>query len=508
MYCIYLRKSRADIEAESRGEEETLARHEKTLKELAKQKHLEISHIYKEVVSGETIASRPQMQMLLSDIEQKKWEGVLVMEVERLARGDTIDQGIVAQTFMYTNTLIITPTKTYDPANEYDQEYFEFGLFMSRREHKTIKRRMNAGRLMSVKEGKYVGSGSPYGYDRVKLSDGKGYTLKINEDEAKAVRFVFDSFLNGINGKSAGITTIARELNKLGYKPRKSKSWSISTVRDMLTNVHYAGKVRWNWRKEEIKIKDGIKVKSRPRNYRNNDIYDGLHEAIIDMETFEKVQKKLEEKKCRKERDITILKNPLAGIIICKKCGHVMVRKPYKPANTRTSMLCTTLDCDNVSAPLCLIEERLLQTIKHMYEEYKIKISADLPDLSFKQDGLKQLQGEYKTSEKQLEKAYELMEKEIYTIEEFTKRSKLLKDRLSELNNHIEDLKKEIESLSNIDYKEYANQLKNVIDLYDSADLKQKNELLKSILIKVDYYKQQNRRIPDNFTLTVYPRLK
>ena len=214
-----------------------------------------------------------------------------MMEVERLARGDTIDQGIVSQTFMYTNTLIITPIKTYNPSNEYDQEYFEFGLFMSRREHKTIKRRMMVGRLTSVKEGKYVGSGSPYGYDRVKLSDGKGYTLKINEDEAKAVRFVFDSFLNGINGKSAGITTIARELNKLGYKPRKSKSWSISTVRDMLTNVHYAGKVRWNWRKEEIKIKDGIKVKSRPRNYRNNDIYDGLHEAIIDMETFEKYKK-------------------------------------------------------------------------------------------------------------------------------------------------------------------------------------------------------------------------
>lgn len=98
-YLIYLRKSRADQEAEMRGEGETLARHEKALLELARRQHLPIADIYREVVSGETIASRPMMQQLLSEVEQGVWDGVLVMEVERLARGDTIDQGIVAQAF-------------------------------------------------------------------------------------------------------------------------------------------------------------------------------------------------------------------------------------------------------------------------------------------------------------------------------------------------------------------------------------------------------------------------
>mgnify|MGYP000193505958 CR=1 FL=1 len=62
----------------------------------------------------------------------------------------------------FSDTKIITPTKTYDPDNEFDEEYFEFGLFMSRREYKTIKRRLNAGRISSVKEGKYCGSRPPY----------------------------------------------------------------------------------------------------------------------------------------------------------------------------------------------------------------------------------------------------------------------------------------------------------------------------------------------------------
>ena len=153
-YCIYLRKSRADAEAEARGDGETLARHEKMLLAVAKRDRYHISKIYREIVSGETIAARPQMQQLLQDVEQGLYAGVLVMEVERLARGDTIDQGIMAQTFRYSDTKIITPMKVYDPNNEFDEEYFEFGLFMSRREYKTINRRLQRGRAASAKEGK------------------------------------------------------------------------------------------------------------------------------------------------------------------------------------------------------------------------------------------------------------------------------------------------------------------------------------------------------------------
>ena len=96
-YLIYLRKSRADMDAEAHGEGETLARHEKVLLTLAKKMELNVTAIYREIVSGETIASRPKMQQVIQEVEEGLWEGVLVMEVERLARGDTKDQGIVAE---------------------------------------------------------------------------------------------------------------------------------------------------------------------------------------------------------------------------------------------------------------------------------------------------------------------------------------------------------------------------------------------------------------------------
>ena len=69
-YCLYLRKSRADMEAEAHGEGETLARHEKLLLEVAKRGNYNVTQIYREVVSGETLAARPVMQQLLSEVEQ------------------------------------------------------------------------------------------------------------------------------------------------------------------------------------------------------------------------------------------------------------------------------------------------------------------------------------------------------------------------------------------------------------------------------------------------------
>ena len=140
-YFIYARKSRKDADLEALGID-VLERHITTLLELAKTLLLPIGAIYREVVSGDSIDSRPVMSQVMAEVESCMWDGCLVMDVDRLARGDTIDQGRVQRAFFYSNTKIVTPNKTYDPANEYDNEYFEFSLFMSRREYATIKRRM------------------------------------------------------------------------------------------------------------------------------------------------------------------------------------------------------------------------------------------------------------------------------------------------------------------------------------------------------------------------------
>ena len=94
--AVYLRKSR---EEENETREETLARHERMLKDYCDNKNLIIKKIYKEVVSGENIANRPQMQRLLEDVQDKLYDGVVVIEIERLSRGNQIDQAEILEIF-------------------------------------------------------------------------------------------------------------------------------------------------------------------------------------------------------------------------------------------------------------------------------------------------------------------------------------------------------------------------------------------------------------------------
>ena len=314
-YAVYLRKSRADIEAEAKGEGETLSRHRKMLMDLAEKKKIRIGKIYKEIVSGDSICDRPKVQQLLNDVRSGIWKGVLVVEIERLARGDTEDQGIVAKSFKISNTFIITPMKTYDPNNEFDEEYFEFGLFMSRREYKTIKRRLQNGRLLSVLEGKFVGSIPPYGYDKEKLKNQKGFTLKPNDEATGAIEMFKIFAYNDIS-----ITEAGREGDRRGIKPRKNDEWSRATLRDMYSNPIYIGMVQWNYRKGVKVYKNEKVITKRPRDTTRDDyiLVKGLHEPLIDKKTWDIVQEKLTRNAPSVPQNKEV-KNPLVrNCILCK----------------------------------------------------------------------------------------------------------------------------------------------------------------------------------------------
>ena len=97
--AIYLRKSREDDELKG----ETLARHETMLTEYCARNNLHIAKTYKEIVSGESIANRPEMQKLLDDVAAGQYDGVVCIEIERLSRGNQIDQCEILEVFKKLN---------------------------------------------------------------------------------------------------------------------------------------------------------------------------------------------------------------------------------------------------------------------------------------------------------------------------------------------------------------------------------------------------------------------
>lgn len=525
-YVMYLRKSRADLEAEARGESETLARHERALTDFARKLGINISAEYKEVVSGETIASRPEVRKLINEVELGIWTGVLVMEIERLARGDTKDQGIIADAFKYSDTLIITPSKIYDPNNEFDEEYFEFGLFMSRREYKTIRRRMERGRIASVKEGKYVGNIPPYGYERIKLEGDKGYTLGILPEQAEVVRYIYELYTVGEpqddgTYRRLGCDLIKKKLDLLGIKPptTKNQKWSASSIRGILTNPVYTGVVFWQRRKQIKKSINGTVAVSRPW-HKDYMIFPGLHSAIIPSSVFDLAQEIRSQSQADPIKDKQEIANPLSGIVVCGKCGHNMVRKPAGSRQKTDYILCNRTDCDNISAPLQLVEEVILDALDEWLKDYKVKwdraksISKGNTDLEIKKIAFQHAENELDVLRQQLDKAYTFLEQGIYSTEIFLERSGKLSTQISDQEALTEKLREEYTSIEQREkaLKEVAPRIEKILQLYRSTNsIRAKNDLLKEVLEKVEYTKniknKKGQADVANFEIRLFPKL-
>ncbi|WP_283673083.1 recombinase family protein [Butyricicoccus sp. Marseille-Q5471] len=511
-YCAYIRKSRADMEAETHGEGETFARHEKILLNLAKQKKISLTAIYREMVSGETISARPVMQQLLDEVDAGMWDGVLVVEVERLARGDTSDQGRVQKSFMYSNTLIITPLKTYDPANEFDQEYFEFGLFMSRREYKTINRRLQTGRVSSIREGKYPGNVCPYGYDREKLKTEKGWILVPNPQQSEIVRLMFSWFTDPNNHLSS--SAIAHKLNDMQVPTSKGGEWTVSTVSRILKNPVYAGYIIWGRRACVKQIKGGEIVKSRPwaENY---EMCKGLHEPLVSQEVFDLAQRSFAEMPTRPIPGKRPFCNPLSGLVVCGCCGRVMQRRPHTNGYP-DSLLCPQPGCKTVSSPLAYIENLVLESLEKWLEDYKIDLTL-LPvnhidqELKVLKNNLTALQSDFALLDTQQNRLYTLLEQGVYTTAIFIERQQIISTQREELQKKISVASQQLADFEHQQSSktELVPRIRHVLDVYKLTEsAKQRNELLSSVLEKVEYHKSTNLRhsSDSDLRLVLFPK--
>lgn len=525
-YCVYLRKSRKDIDAEKRGEGATLDRHRLVLEQLATKQRLNVTHTFEEVASGETLEARPQMQEMLRQIEKRIWKGVLVVEVERLTRGALSDQDLITKTFLYTDTLIVTPFKTYDLSNPSDYEYFGFSLFWSNKEYLTINRRQQSGRKLSIIEGKYPGNRAPFGYRRKKLENMTGWTLEENPDEAKIVRLIFDLYVNGNlqpdgNYKRLGTALIVRRLDQLGYKPQKRDNWAVSSIRDILINPVYIGKLRWNWRATKKDMVNGQEEKSRPRA--KDDKYllvDGLHKAIIDTETFNKAQEYMKKNPPRPIGERKTVKNPLAGIVVCGICKRRMVRRPYGKTGNPDTLMCAAASCPNVSSHLHLVEQKLIELLEDKLADYKLKWNTDSKPQKVKNTMLDETREaiikqnkKIKELNDQINEVDDLYERKKYSEEKHTKRTLILEKSLQQAEDKLKELEEDLktEEEREVNLTLIIPTFEKIIDTYRALQTPQaKNDLLKEVLKKVEYFKEEGGRWSEdknNFKLKIYSKL-
>lgn len=488
---IYLRKSRKDLEFDN--EIDILARHERQLVEMANKKgfYIPSENILREVVSGENLVNRPMMQHLLNKIENGEVKNIFCIEIERLSRGNSIDQGIITQAIIMNNVTVHTLQKTYDPKNEYDEEYFEFGLFMSRREYKTINRRLQRGKVQAIKEGKFIASVPPFGYDRIKIKGDKGYTLEPNAD-AETVKLIFNLCCEGYKS-----TQLARHLQKLGIKSSTDKAWTPAMVKNILFNPVYTGYIVTKRRHIVKKVVDDKIVISKPVN-KNPQLTKGLHKAIITEEQYEKAQNFLKSLKPLKVQKKHKLKNPFVGFTFCKICGSRMYRRLNYRDHSKDYLACTNIYCNNVSARIYIVENKLIEELKKILKEqktflanYEKEIIKKAKDYSSE---IKKIDKQLSDLDKQFTKTCELLEKGIYSVDLFETRSKSISEKkkaLNELKNRL------IEENKNNDTEVIRKKipiLEQCINNYYDLDMEQRNELLSVLITRIEYYKEKSVR--------------
>ena len=489
LYAMYLRKSRTDLELEALGEGETLARHQAMLEALAAKHNISMNQItiYREVVSGDSIDERPEMQRLLADVFAGKYKGVLVVEIERLARGNTKDQGEVADAFTFSNTHIITPAKVYDPTNEFDQEYFEFGLFMSRREYKTIKRRLEAGKLQAVKEGNYILPSPPYGFDIVKKSK-KERTLIEKPEESRIIKMIFDWYTED----KKPTTWIANQLTEMGIRTRKNKErWSRSTIKDILFNVHYIGKVSWGVQ-STIKEKDpvtGKVVKKRKHSEDNAQIYEGKHDGFISEEQFYKVRTIYGSNAPAKVN--TKLMNPLSGIMVCCDCDRAIRFHDFGDSRSPRYNHPFKLKCKKKSISASVVIDAVVEGLNAYIKDFQIKMESHTEETEINRHKatLDAMEAELKKQEQKKRRLFDSWEADdgTYTKEEFIERKQMYTQTIDKLKQQIKDFEANIPKP--INYEERITTLHAVIDTLrnNEIDAKEKNDFLKQVIEKITF---------------------
>ena len=231
--------------------------------------------------------NRPAIQKLMEECTM--YDIILVNKLDRLSRSQKDTLYLIEDVFRAHGVQFASISENFDTSTPLGMAMVGILSVFAQLEREQIKERMHMGRVGRVKKGFWHTSGKPpIGYDYI---DGK---LVINEDEAEQVRVIYQKFIAGDSMHSISVYMHENYTNKYS-------SWNqTNSVADVLRDQLYIGKVKF----------DG-------------EYYDGIHEPIIDNQTFDKAQQRYESISRAHYQNIEAFKSThlLTGIIFCGECG-------------------------------------------------------------------------------------------------------------------------------------------------------------------------------------------
>ena len=511
--ALYCRLSQDD---KQEGDSNSIINQKKILKKYALDRgYTNIQFYIDDGVSGTTF-NRAGFQSMIADVETGKVKRVIVKDMSRLGR-DYLQVGMYTEIFFPEHDVHFIAVNDGVDSNQEDNEFTPFRNIINEWYAKDTSKKIRAVKRSKGMAGEHIGSHPPYGY--MKNPENKKEWI-IDEEAAEVVREIFRLCVGGY-----GPTRIAHILTERkilcptyyalekGGKPRTALpadkyTWNGPVVAKILDRMDYLGHTV-NFKTHVKSYKVHKTIYNSPDQWK---VFEGTHEAIIDKETFEIVQKI----RAGKRRPTRMGEMPMfSGLLYCADCGRKLSfhRKADEPAE-KHHYLCenyrsNTANCTMHYIRNVVVERIVLENLKEViqyvsnYEDEFVRMIMDSDmrqrnrELSQKKKRLAEIQKRIGELDTIFQRIYEDNIIGKLSDERFMKMSKGYEDEQHTLQTEADEIQSELqqEEKKSVDVKRFLAIVKKYTDLTELTP-----EILRKFIDKIIVHapdKSSGRRLQE-----------
>ncbi|HAT4125281.1 TPA: recombinase family protein [Clostridium perfringens] len=475
--AIYIRKS-------VKGDENSISLEAQTeiIKHYFKDKSEFI--IYKDDGFSGGNTNRPAFQKLMADAMEGKFNTVACYKLDRIAR-NTLDFLTTFNTLKEYGIDLICVEDKYDPSTPAGRLMMTLLASLAEMERENIKQRVSDSMLNLAKQGRWTGGTAPFGYKVVTIDGGKYLEL---EDE-KNIKYIFNEFINGKgiiklgNEFNCDKKKISRMLHNITYL-QSSKDANIYLKQvlgyEVIGQPNNCGYLPYGKYKivngKKIKNTDGLKVATISK-----------HKAVIDLDTFIKVQERLKTFEGKKAPRISN-KSFLAQMVQCTCESNMLIVLGHKKKDgTRKLYFSCPNKCGNKFKDVSELENDILTTLKdvNFFDEIKKNTNIINKDNSkIKKSMLKELEEKRKILDGLMDKLA-LVDSNLANI--VIEKMNSVNVDINDLQNKIDLLEKEeiASSYNKEDFKLKEENRKHFIEDFENMDMEEKQNSIRGVINKV-----------------------
>ena len=373
--ALYIRISKED---ETDGASESVRNQKSMLEDYAQRRKLAVHDVYIDDGWSGTGFDRPAFRRMIEDIEAGKVNVVITKDLSRLGRdyimtGHYMERYFPEKRVRYISLLDGIDTGTESTANDITP----FRAIMNDMYAKDISKKIKSVKRDKQRKGLFIGGKPMYGY---KMHPTEKNKIVIDEEAASVVRRIFSLALGGMSCRKiaaalneAGVLTPAVYCGRsMGRRGPYAGLWSGERISEMLQNETYLGSMV-----QGRTVKSSYKSKKCLKQARENwVIVENTHEALVDKETFQKVQMLLDSRRHTRSRTYDFL---FKGLIFCHECGYPMavLNRPPASGGVRLFFVCRTYQrftkagvCSCHSIKEQVVTEAVLAKVREVCKAY------------------------------------------------------------------------------------------------------------------------------------------